>query len=95
MSQFGITSWFIPDIISALPYNSRFVCDVASGIRDDARNKLPLTLGLITIERSTSNRYRVMFNYSSSVAVGQLYIASIDMENKVVNKWYQVNVTAV
>ena len=95
MSQLGITSWFIPDIINALPYNSRFVCDVASGIRDDARNKLPLTLGILTIECASSTRHRTMFNYSSGGSVGQLYIASVDVEDKVVNKWYQVNVTAV
>ena len=95
MSQLGITSWFIPDIINAMPYYSRFVCDVAQGIRDDSRNKIPLTLGVLTIECATTARFRVMFNYSAAASVGQLYIASVDTVNKIVNKWYRVNVTDV
>lgn len=89
VNQLGITSWFIPDIINAMPNNSRFCCDVADGIRNDERNKLPLTLGVLTIDKPNNSRHRVMFNYSASGAKGQIYIASIDIPNLVVNNWYQ------
>lgn len=95
VSQLGITSWFIPDIIQAMPNNSNFCCDVSAGIRDVAENKMPLTLGILTIEKVTSSRFRVMYNYSSSNSVGQIYIASINIADMTVNGWYKFAVEAV
>lgn len=90
ISQLGITSWHIPDIINAMPANSRFCCDSGQGLRDDERNKLPLNLGVLTIDKPTNSRYRVMFNYSAQASKGQLYIASVDIPNLVVNEWYEI-----
>lgn len=92
--QLGITSWFIPDIIKAMPNNSKFLCDVGKGITSVADNKLPLSLGVLSIDKTVS-RYRVIYNYSSDSSAGQIYIASVNVTDSVINGWYQLNVTAV
>lgn len=71
------------------------MADVYLGINKDTKNKLPLGLGIVTIEKCNNTRFRVMYNYSSISSAGQLYIASVDTIDMVVNGWYQISVTAV
>ena len=76
-----------------MPNNSKFLCDVGKGLTSAADNKLPLSLGVLSIDKTVS-RYRVIYNYSSDSSAGQIYIASINMTDSIVNGWYKLHVTA-
>lgn len=92
ISQFGCTSTFIPDIAVAMPQHSYFckaVTSVDNGIGANADNKFPYTSGVLTIEKASSY-VRVMFTgCNSGASDGNIYLANINLNTKVLNKWHQ------
>lgn len=93
IGMLGITSTFIPDIIDAMPDNSTFIA-TSPDIFANSQNKIPINIGVLTIEKTVSNRIRVICNYcSSSASYGHLYLASINTNTKVVNGWYDFSGT--
>lgn len=95
VSQLGITSYYIPDIIKAMPNRSIFIGAVVFGqtyALTDANNSLPTPNGCLEIIRpnSTAGRTRVTLSTGSNVDKGHLYYCDVDENNWVINGWVHV-----
>lgn len=92
----GITSTFIPDIVEAMPNNSTFMIYNDTNIFTNSKNKIPINIGILIIEKFSSKYTRVTCNYcSSSSTLPHLYLASINMNTKVVNGWFDFSGVSV
>ncbi len=94
LNELGITSTFIPDIISAMPKNTSFRMLInVTGIYDNKDNKLSalkMSAGILTIDKSESYTRTIVTTNNSGGSDGCLYIGSINTNTKVVNGWYKI-----
>ena len=94
----GITSYHIPDIVQAMPVQSRFFDEVASGSTyalDSANNKFPINNGLLEIIRPASHvgRTRVLYFAKTNVETYGLYYCLLDETNWTIKGWTKIATT--
>lgn len=93
ITQLGITSYYIPDIVKAMPAKSMFVADIVSNkaYASVSENKLPIGNGELEIVRPVSNagRTRVTFISGTNAYKNNMYFCDLDENNWVINKWYK------
>lgn len=89
ISQLGITSYYIPDIVKAMPTYSMFFCKSNSS-QDDlnkAGNDLPKTTGNLEIVKLTGGRTRVLYASGDSAKKDKVYYCDLDESNWKINGW--------
>lgn len=90
ISQLGIDSYHIPDIVRAMPENSMFVgANTTLFNSEEANNNLPTSDGYIEITRTRTDIGRTKVLYFSGVTNNKqsVYVCNLDEENWVINGW--------
>lgn len=96
LESIGITSTFIPDILAAMPSNSKFIAILnITGIGTNPNNKAPINVGIIEIEKAGGYSKTMLIQTDSGKSTGVLYQASVDTVNKIVRGWYKFSGTYI
>ena len=96
LESIGITSTFIPDILAAMPSNSKFIAILnVTGISTNPNNKAPINVGIIEIEKAGGYSKTVLIQTDSGKSTGVLYQASVDTVNRIVRGWYKFSGTYI
>lgn len=90
LESLGITSTFIPDILAAMPSNSKFLAVLnVTGINNNPDNKTPVNVGIIEIEKAGGYSKTMIIQTDSGKSTGVLFQASVDSVNRIVRGWYK------
>lgn len=97
-SMLGINSYHIPDIVQAMPVQSRFFDEVVNSSAyalDSANNKFPINNGLLEIIRPASHvgRTRVLYFAKTNVETYGLYYCLLDETNWTIKGWTKIATT--
>ena len=89
ISQLGITSYYIPDIVKAMPTYSMFFCNSNSttGELYKAGNNLPSSTGNLEILKLTGGRTRVLYATGTTAKKEKVYYCDLDETNWKINGW--------
>lgn len=100
VESLGITSSYIPDIISAMPLNTALILqfgnnsEIYSNANNGLINKLEPAAGILSIEKTQAGYTRTIITTStSSYFSGNIYVGSIDINSKKINGWYKIEGT--
>lgn len=85
----GISSYFIPDIIQAMPEHSIFV-NGDSSLFNVENNKFPQSVGMVAIIKYSISRTIVFYSYVSASQTVHFYIGSINTTTNIVNEWREL-----
>ena len=92
-SQLGISSWYIPDIVQAMPENSMFIVANTTLLNStEANNALPNPSGTLEITRPRADIGRTRVVYYSGVNADKysVYICNLDEENWIIKGWKHI-----
>lgn len=89
ISQLGITSYYIPDIVRAMPEFSMFFCysNSTTGELYKAGNDLPSSTGSLEIIKLTGGRTRILYATGTSAKKEKVYYCDLDETNWKINGW--------
>lgn len=96
LESLGITSTFIPDILAAMPSNSKFLAILnVTGINNNPDNKIPMNVGIIEIEKAGGYSKTILIQTDSGKSTGVFFQASVDAVNRIVRGWYKFSGTYI